>query len=79
MTEDMSDKFRMFDILDVDMGGRAGGRESQTLKVFFLKQHFKMGPLNCRKQNETNKGKQETVWFFGHIPFWHLGPQVHLA
>ena len=35
VTEDMSDKFRMFDILDVDMGGRAGGRESQTLKGFF--------------------------------------------
>lgn len=57
--------------------GLVGG--SLKLWKVFLKQHFKMGPLNCRKQNETNKGKQETVWFFGHIPFWHLGPQVHLA
>ena len=40
VTEDMSDKFRMFDILDVDMGGRAGGRESQTLKGFFFKATF---------------------------------------
>ena len=60
--------------------GRPGWWEGvSNSERFFLKQHFKMGPLNCRKQNETNKGKQETVWFFGHIPFWHLGPQVHLA